>query len=337
MDLLNIKKRKPIVDLNQYSFTIFGSAGVGKSSFCANFFDEPLFLAWEQGQNALEVYVQDMFTWKDFLEFVKELKKITKEGKQVPFKNVIVDTAEIMRTKCEEYVCRLNGWDSPSDGAYGAGWSAVTREFEKRIDEVRACGLGVHFIAHDKVQRIERKDMSYDKITLQLGSTAINEVIKKVDFILYFDKEYEKDNDGNVTAKRVIRFHGGENYEAKTRIAGFPEFIYAGNSPQETAQLVKKLFEEKAEALLAYSNSKKEEKSTQVEEPKKEEQPITKESVTTKMIAELTEIGKQKLKEKKATPEDITNIIKGNTSVELMNEITNIEEYNKVKELVEAL
>ena len=55
------------------------------------------------------------------------------------------------------------------------------------------------------------------------------------------------------------------------------------------------------------------------------------------MIAELTEIGKQKLKEKKATPEDITNIIKANTSVELMNEITDIEEYNKVKELVEAL
>ena len=55
MDLLNIKKRKPIVDFNQYTFTIFGNAGIGKSSFCANFFDEPLFLAWEQGQNALEV------------------------------------------------------------------------------------------------------------------------------------------------------------------------------------------------------------------------------------------------------------------------------------------
>lgn len=337
MDLLNIKKRKPIVDLNQYSFTFYGGVGSGKTSTASFFFDEPLFLAWEQGQNALEVYVQDMFTWKDFLEFVKELKKITKEGKQVPFKNVIVDTAEIMRTKCEEYVCRLNGWDSPSDGAYGAGWAAVSKEFEKRIDEIRACGLKVHFIAHDKVQRIERKDMSYDKITLQLGSTAVNEVIKKVDFILYFDKEYEKDADGNVTSKRVIRFHGGENYEAKTRIAGFPEFIYAGNSPKETAELVKKLFEEKAEVLLEYNASKEEEKSIPVEEPKEEEQPIVKESVTTKMIAELTEIGKQKLKEKKATPEDITNIIKANTSVELMNEITDIEDYNKVKELVEAL
>lgn len=339
MDLLNIKKRKPIIDLNQYNFTIFGSAGVGKTSFCANFFDEPLFLAWEQGQNALEVYVQDMFTWKDFLEFVKELKKVTKEGNQVPFKNVIVDTAEIMRTKCEEYVCRLNGWDSPADGAYGAGWSAVTREFERRISEVRACGLGVHFIAHDKVQRVERKDMTYDKITLQLGSTAINEVIKKVDFILYFDKEYEKDNDGNVTARRVIRFHGGENYEAKTRIAGFPEFIYAGNSPQETAQLVKELFTEKAEDLLKLAPPKKVEPVVieDEEEPEEVQKPKSSANVTKKMITELTEIGKQKLKEKKATPDDITNIIKENTSVELMNEITDIDEFNKVKELVEAL
>lgn len=336
MDLLNIKKRKPIVDLNQYNFTIFGSAGVGKSSFCANFFDEPLFLAWEQGQNALEVYVQDMFTWKDFLEFVKELKKVVKDENQVPFKNVIVDTAEIMRTKCEEYVCRLNGWDSPADGAYGAGWAAVTREFEKRISEVRACGLGVHFIAHDKVQRVERKDMTYDKITLQLGSTAINEVIKKVDFILYFDKEYEKDNDGNVTAKRVIRFHGGENYEAKTRIAGFPEFIYAGNSPEETAQLVKRLFEEKAEDLLKCKPQI--EKKEQIEEEPIEVTPNpSQKSVTTKMIKELTQTSRQKLKEKKATPSDITKIIKENTNVELMNEITDIEEFNKVKALVEAL
>lgn len=339
MDLLNIKKRKPIIDLNQYSFTIYGGAGEGKTSFCSYFFDEPLFLAWEQGQNALEAYVQDMFTWKDFLEFIKELKKIQKEGKTTPFKNVIVDTVDIMRTKCEEYVCRVNGWDSPSDGDYGAGWAAVTREFEKRIGEVRACGLKVHFIAHDKVQRIERKDMTYDKITLQLGSTAINEVIKKVDFILYFDKDYQKDEDGNVVAKRVIRFHGGENYEAKTRIAGFPEFIYAGNSPKETAQLVKKLFEEKAEALLEYSASKeKEEKEdTPVQEDEKQDSPATKETVSKKMISELTQLGKQKLKEKKATPDDITKIIKENTSVELMNEIRDIEEFNKVKALVEAL
>lgn len=336
MDLLNIKKRKPIVDLNQYSFTFYGGVGSGKTSTASFFFDEPLFLAWEQGQNALEVYVQDMFTWKDFLEFVKELKKVIKDGNQVPFKNVIVDTAEIMRTKCEEYVCRLNGWDSPADGAYGAGWAAVSKEFEKRIDEIRACGLKVHFIAHDKVQRIERKDISYDKITLQLGSTAINEVIKKVDFILYFDKEYEKDNDGNVTAKRVIRFHGGENYEAKTRIAGFPEFIYAGNSPEETAQLVKRLFEEKAEDLLKCKPQI--EKKEQIEgEPIEVTSNPSQKSVTTKMIKELTQIGRQKLKEKKATPDDITKIIKENTNVELMNEITDIEEFNKVKELVEAL
>lgn len=337
MDLLNIQKRKPIVDLNQYSFTFYGGVGSGKTSTASFFFDEPLFLAWEQGQNALEVYVQDMFTWKDFLEFVKELKKIHKAGQQVPFKNVIVDTAEIMRTKCEEYVCMLNGWDSPSDGAYGAGWSAVSKEFEKRINEIRACGLKVHFIAHDKVQRIERKDISYDKITLQLGSTAVNEVIKKVDFILYFDKEYEKDADGNVTSKRVIRFHGGENYEAKTRINGFPEFIYAGNSPQETAQRIKELFEEKAEALLEYNNSKEEEKPQIVEEDEKEVFALSSANVTTKMIEELTELGKQKLKENKAKPNDIVQIIKDNTSVEMMNEITDINEFNKVKELIEAI
>lgn len=336
MDLLNIKKRKPIVDLNKYSFTIFGSAGIGKTSFCANFFDEPLFLAWEQGQNALEVYVVNMFTWKDFLEFVKELKKIHKAGQQVPFKNVIVDTAEIMRTKCEEYVCMLNGWDSPADGAYGAGWAAVSREFEKRIGEIRACGLGVHFIAHDKVQRIERKDISYDRITLHLGSTAINEVIKKVNFIFYFDKEYEKDANGNVTSKRVIRFDGGENYEAKAHITDFPDFIYAGNSPQETAQLIKKLFKEKAEALLEYSSSKEEEKLPPIEDEEQEAPPSIA-NVTTKMIEELTKLGKQKLKENKVKPNDIVKIIKDNTSVELMNEITDINEFNKVKELIEAI
>ncbi|MBU5669620.1 AAA family ATPase [Peptoniphilus sp. MSJ-1] len=345
MDLLNLQKRKPIVDLNQYNFTLYGSPGIGKSSVASYLFDDPLFLAWEQGQNALEVYVQDMFTWKDFLLFVKEIKKINKEGKQYPFKSIVVDTVDIMRTKCEEYVCMANGWDSPADGAYGAGWAAITREFEKRISEIEACGLRFHYIAHDKVQTIDRKDVKYDKITLQLGSTAVNQVIKKVDFILYFDKEFEKDSEGNVTAKRVIRFDGGENYEAKARINGFPQFIYAGNTAKETANIIKSLFKEKAQELLSVNSEepiiekdlKDSPKVKDVEDELKEEKPANVENVTKAKIEELLNQAMKKIKEKKATPEDIQQIIKKNTTVELMNEISNTDEFNKVKELIENL
>lgn len=339
MSLENLQKRKPVTDINSYTFTFYGSVGQGKSSLANALFDDVLFFAWEQGQNALEAYVQDMYSWKDVLAFIKEAKKIKKDGGTFPFKCVVIDTADIMRDECEKYVCRVNGWDSPSDADFGAGWSIVRREFEDRIREIESLGLKVHYIAHDKVQKIERKDMTYEKITLLLGSTAVNQVIKKVDFILYFDKEFEKDKDGNVFARRVIRFNGGENYEAKARVTGFPDFIYAGNSAEETAQIIKDLFKEKSQALL---NGTTEETTTKTtKEPIKEEkEPLREEKddqVTQEEIDELTKVATQKLREKKAKPEDITNIIKANSSVELMKDLRDRKEFEKVKREIGSL
>ena len=329
MDIANIKKRKPITDINKYSFTIYGAPSIGKTSLCAYLFDEPLYFAWEQGQNALNAYVQDMFSWQDVIEFIKQVKRIKKDGGEVPFKSVIIDTTDIMRDKCEEYVCRMNGWDSPADKPMGGGWADVRHEFEKRISEIRSLGLTVHFIAHDKVQSVERKDIKYDKITLFLGSTAVNEVIKKVDFILYLDKEFEKDQDGNVVSRRVVRFDGGENYVAKSRVKGFPEFIYAGDSPKETADKIKGLFYENTEKLLEeVPSEQKKEVSKEVKKEKK---------VTEKDIDELTKIITQKIKDKKIIVDEVNKIVKENTSVELVKDISNYDEFIKVKDIIENL
>ena len=332
MDLKTLKKREPIIDMNEYSFTVYGAPSIGKTSTCYYLFDEPLFFAFEKGQNALNTYVIDMTSWSDVLEFIKQAKKMKKENEKFPFKCIIVDTVDIMRDKCEEYICRLNGWETPADSEYGAGWAVVRREFEKRITDIENLGLKVHFIAHDKVQNIKRKDMEYDKITLHLGSTAVNQVIKKVDFILYFDKEFKKDENGEITTKRVIRFDGGENFEAKARVTGFPPYIYAGDTAEETAKLLKNLFNEKAREMLNYKEEKKKEIDKEIEE--KKESSI---APAQQHIKQLTETINSLLRDNKLTVQEVNKIVKENTSVELINQIPTVEEFEKVKKVIEQL
>lgn len=325
-NLETLEKRKPVVDLNQYQFTFYGSAGIGKTSVAGFFFEEPLFLAFEKGQNALEAYVVDIYTWKDMLQFVKQAKKMKKEGKEFPFKNIIVDTADIMRDKCEDYVCMMNGWDTPADGNMGAGWAAVRKELEDRISDLMSLGLMVHFIAHDKVQNIKRKDIEdYDKITLQLGSTAVNSVIKRPDFILYFDKEFSKDADGNVASKRVIRLDGGENYEAKSRITGLPPVIDCGNTAEETAKILKELFTKKLEEWQ--KNGKKDSKKDDKEEKPLE---VKKYAVPKKKLEELSDLALEQVKKKKFTMDDIVKLVKEHTSVDKIMEIEKEEEYTSL-------
>lgn len=326
-NLETLEKRKPVVDLNQYQFTFYGSAGIGKTSVAGHFFDEPLFLAFEKGQNALEAYVIDIYTWKDMLQFVKQAKKIKKEGKEFPFKNIIADTADIMRDKCEDYVCMMNGWETPSDGNMGAGWAAVRKELEDRISDLMGLGLMVHFIAHDKVQTIKRKDIEeYDKITLQLGSTAVNSVIKRPDFILYFDKEFSKDADGNVTSKRVVRLDGGENYEAKSRITGLPPVIDCGETAEETAKILRTIFTDKLKEWQE-NGGKATKKAT-----KKQEEPIEvkKTEVSKKELEELNDLALQAVKDKKFSMDDIVKLLKEHTSVDRIMEIEKEEEYTSL-------
>ena len=83
----------------------------------------------ERGYNALPgVMVQDITTWGEFKQVVRELKK--SEVKEV-FKSLIIDTADIASELCQKYVCNQLGIDNIGDGGWAVnGWARYKKEFE---------------------------------------------------------------------------------------------------------------------------------------------------------------------------------------------------------------
>ena len=337
-NLETLEKRKPLVDLNEYNFTFYGGAGQGKTTTASYFFDDPIFFAWERGQNAVEAYVIDMYSWKDLIQFIRQATKMKKNGKDFPFKNIIIDTVDIMRDECEKHVCMENGWDSPADGNMGAGWAEVRREFEDRLKDLEMLGFKYHFIAHDKTQHIERKDIAYDKITLQLGSTAVNAVIKAPDFVVYFDKEFFKDQEGNVASKRVIRLDGGENYEAKARITGLPEVIDCGSSAKETAEILKNVITDRLKEIAENGETIPEkEKSAQRKQRLEHVDYPEQAEVSNKALEKLNDEAVNAVKDKRIKVEDVTRLLEENTSVERIMEISKKTEYDRFSQSLRDL
>lgn len=76
-----------------------------------------LILATERGYNALPgVIVQDITSWSDIKQVVRELKK---PEIQAVYKSLIIDTIDLAADMCQKYVCNQLGIENIGDG----GWT----------------------------------------------------------------------------------------------------------------------------------------------------------------------------------------------------------------------
>lgn len=94
INLLNIQPTKVSRDLSGYITYIYGPGGAGKTTFGVAT-PKPLLLAFERGYNALGgVMAQDITTWSQMKEVMRELKK---PEVKATFSTIIVDTVKCLR------------------------------------------------------------------------------------------------------------------------------------------------------------------------------------------------------------------------------------------------
>lgn len=75
IDLLSIKPNKVSRDLSGYTTYIYGVPGSGKTTLASQL-DKALLVAFEIGYKAIPgVMAQDIKTWAEFKQLVRELKK----------------------------------------------------------------------------------------------------------------------------------------------------------------------------------------------------------------------------------------------------------------------
>lgn len=186
INLLGLTPNKVSRDLSGYITYIYGPGGAGKTTFGVQA-PGSLLLAFERGYNALPgVLAQDITTWGQMKEVLRELKK--PEVKSA-FKTIIVDTVDIASVLCEKYICSQLGIENIGDGGWSTnGWAKVKREWEQTFRAITMDGYAVVFISHSKDKTFKPKNGNEYNQIVPSCSTAYNEIIKNMaDIMGYID------------------------------------------------------------------------------------------------------------------------------------------------------
>lgn len=184
INLLALEPHKVSRDLSGYITLIYGPPKVGKTTFGSKM-PGALLLATERGYNALPgVIAQDITTWGDVKQVVKELKKPEVKER---FKSIIVDTVDLAADYCQKYICNQLDIENIGDGGWSTnGWSKYKKEFEDTFRSITQLGYAVVFLSHAKEKTIKPKDgLEYQQICSSMQSSACAIIENMADLIGY--------------------------------------------------------------------------------------------------------------------------------------------------------
>lgn len=157
-----------------------------------------LLLAFERGYNALPgVIAQDITTWGEMKQVVRELKKPEVKER---FKSLIIDTADIAADCCQKYICNQLGIENIGDGGWSTnGWAKYKKEFEDTFRTLTQLGYAVVFISHAKEKTIKPQNgQEYQEIGSSMQSSALAIIENMSDIIGYAHNKVDQEGNGRV-------------------------------------------------------------------------------------------------------------------------------------------
>jgi len=201
----------PKTDIEALYWLIFGPPGIGKSTLAAGF-PNAIFFTTERAHRHLSIYDRQIKDWQDFRLAVQELK--TKDGSK--FKNVVIDTVDLLFKMCTEEICKKLGIDHPQDESYGKGYDAVKTEFQRELIKLSLFQKGIVFVSHAQDKEITARNIKYTKTVPSMPGGCHKVIVPFVDVCCYCG--FGKADAG----KRVAIFKPEEHLEAKDRFGRFP-------------------------------------------------------------------------------------------------------------------
>lgn len=187
--------------------TIYGTGGIGKSTFASEF-PAPLFLDVESGLVGIKADRVPVETYSDVIETIKALLADA-QG----FKTLVIDTLDAFEPLLWTETARRNGWGSVEEAGFGRGYLAAADIWRTEIigglQALRARqGFTIILLAHSQVRTFQSpQHENWDRYELRLHKTAsalITEFSDVVGFASY-DVKLKKENGGfNKTRARAI-------------------------------------------------------------------------------------------------------------------------------------
>ncbi len=214
--------------LQDYSILIYGDKKIGKTTLCS-MFPGAYFMMTEPGGRALRIYQSNIPDWRTAKDALRALEK--NPGK---FRTVVVDTVDLLYQRCFEHVAKVEGWDHPSEEAWGKGWTALRKEFSGYITRLLSLDMGVILTSHSVEREIkQRNGLKYDRIQPTMPGMARDFVEAMVDIWMYYTYE---DRD------RILLLQGDDHVAAGHRLqdhfrtpdgVGYVRAVPMGASPSE--------------------------------------------------------------------------------------------------------
>lgn len=243
----DIKEEGIEEDINGYKWTIFGRAKSGKTTLATKMFDDPVIGQFERGARAVSSKKIFFENWLAFRQFIKELKKGVKDGKKIPFKTFVMDTADVAWKMAEKYICTQEGEEQIGDIAYGKGFSMLSAEFLDQINELENLGVSMVFISHDVDKEFKPKVGDAFNITQMSVPERCMAVIRDMpDFILFLSNDKSMGEDKKIRVTRRAYFRSDGDIACGSRLKFMPAFIEFEDEAQLAVE-IKKAFKRAVE------------------------------------------------------------------------------------------
>lgn len=202
---------EPSDKLLDYSITIFGEKGIGKTSLAASFpgsltlMTEPLRKNLKIRQVPIRVKpVKLMNKDQDAMTAWDMIKASIEQGLEDDSVSCIVaDTIDRVYDACRNHHCFQIGISDPNEMKdYGATWRAISDDFEETLNQVRLGGKGLILISHAQLREVEaRNGSSYDLCIPTCAKAAFQYIKAACDYAFYF---------GYYDKKRALYLRGND-------------------------------------------------------------------------------------------------------------------------------
>jgi hypothetical protein len=212
INLLALKPNEVSRDLSGYITYIYGAGGTGKTTLASQL-KKPLLIAFEMGYRAIPgIIAQDVKTWGEFKQVVKELKK---PEVQENFSSLAIDTIDIAADLCEKYICAREGVEKIADIPWGGGFKMMKKEFEETFRSLSQMNYAIFFISHSKDKTFKREDgTEYNQIIPSLAP-SYNEIVRNMSDIQGYAHQVSIEN-GTPQVMLTLRSMDG-SVECKSR------------------------------------------------------------------------------------------------------------------------
>lgn len=219
---------------------IFGVAGIGKTTFCANA-PAPVFIQTEDGLGTIDAPAFPLA--RSFGEVREALQSLITE--EHDYKTLVLDSLDWLEPLIWQEVCANNDVQSIEQIPYGKGFAMAAEIWRDYLDGINTLrdsrGMMIIQTAHSDIKRYESPEAdSYDRYVIKLHNKAAGLVQEHSDCVFFanYKTAVVKENLGfNATRNkavgsgdRVIHTQERPAFSAKNRYGLAPEIALNDNT-----------------------------------------------------------------------------------------------------------